>query len=40
LDDPALCWCDPKQEGNLFIHHSADCREVVEQAEDILRQSS
>jgi hypothetical protein len=36
LDDPFLCWCEPKQEDNLYIHHSADCREAVELAEEFL----
>jgi len=40
LDYPETCWCKPVIRDGMYVHNSADCREIVEQAEDILRQVS
>jgi len=44
-----MCWCNPRVEWRdvktgafmpeaVVIHHAADCREAVEEAEQILRE--
>jgi len=37
--DTTTCWCDPKLDTEnsemIVIHNSADCRELIEQAEEI-----
>lgn len=46
-----MCWCEPEvqwedpETGKAFasalvIHNAADCRELIEQAEEILRSKS
>lgn len=45
------CWCDPAveyldpdgipyPEGPLIIHHAADCRELIEEAERITQEGA
>ena len=39
IRDTTMCWCDPSLDTEnpeiIVIHNSADCRELIEQAEEI-----
>jgi hypothetical protein len=39
VGDTTTCWCDPRLDTDsaqlIVIHNPADCRELVEQAEEI-----
>ncbi len=42
-EESTTCWCNPRieTEGELLvIHNSADCRELIEQAEEIKNQKN
>jgi hypothetical protein len=38
--DTTTCWCDPTLDTDnpemIVIHNAADCRELIEQAEELL----